>query len=40
MKKRTFDQEYNIQAARLCLQGDKSITQVARELDLTYNILH
>jgi transposase len=40
MKKRTCDQEYKIQAVELCLQGDKSIAQVARELDLTYNTLH
>ncbi|MDF9298617.1 transposase [Geobacillus stearothermophilus] len=32
MKKRTFDQEYKIQAVELCLEGDKSIAQVAKEL--------
>ncbi|ANB58422.1 transposase family protein [Anoxybacillus sp. B7M1] len=37
MKKRTFDQEYKIQAVDLCLEGDKSIAQVAKELGLAYN---
>ncbi|WP_412729651.1 transposase, partial [Geobacillus thermodenitrificans] len=40
MKKRTFDQEYKIQAVELCLEGDKSIAQVAKELGLAYNTLH
>jgi len=38
MGKRTFDQEYRIQAVELCLEEDKSITQVAKEL--AYNTLH
>jgi transposase len=40
MKKRTFDKEYKIQAIELCLEGDKSIAQVAKELGLAYNTLH
>jgi transposase-like protein len=40
MKKRTFDKEYKIQAVELCLEGDKSIAQVAKELGLAYNTLH
>jgi transposase len=40
MKKRMFDQEYRIQAVELCLEGDKSIAQVAKELELAYNTLH
>jgi len=40
MKKRTFDQEYKIQAVELCLEGDKSIAQVEKELGLAYNALH
>ncbi|MBY6277588.1 MAG: hypothetical protein CWE10_15535 [Symbiobacterium thermophilum] len=35
-----FDQEYKIQAVELCLEGDKSIAQVAKELGLAYNTLH
>jgi transposase len=40
MKKRTFDQEYKIQAVELCLEGDRSIAQVAKESGLAYNALH
>ncbi|MGX1901167.1 transposase [Thermolongibacillus altinsuensis] len=40
MKKRTFDQEYKIQAVELCLEGDKSISQVAKGSGLAYNTLH
>ncbi|MBY6270527.1 transposase [Parageobacillus thermoglucosidasius] len=40
MRKRTFDKEYKIQAVELCLEGDKSIAQVAKELGLAYNTLH
>jgi len=40
MKKRTFDQEYKMQAAELCLEEDNSIAQVAKELNLDYNTLH
>ncbi|CRZ33887.1 transposase-like protein [Herbinix hemicellulosilytica] len=37
---RFLDQEYKIQAVELCLEGDKSIAQVAKELGLAYNTLH
>jgi transposase len=40
MRKRTFDKEYKIQAVEGCLEGDKSIAQVAKELGLAYNTLH
>ncbi len=38
-KRRRFTDEFKQEAARLCLQHDRSIGQVARELDLTDSAL-
>ena len=38
-KRRRFTAEFKQEAARLCQQGDRSIGQVARELDLTESAL-
>lgn len=40
MRKRTFDKEDKIQAVEGCLEGDKFLAQVAKELGLAYNTLH
>ncbi|EZP78858.1 transposase [Parageobacillus genomosp. 1] len=39
IKKRIFDKEYKIQVVELCLEGDKSITHVAKEsgLDIPFH---
>jgi transposase-like protein len=34
-KRRSFTPEFKAEAARLCEQGDRSIGQVAKDLDLT-----
>ena len=38
-KRRKFSQEFKEEAVRLCKQGDRSIAQVAKELDLTRSAL-
>jgi len=38
-KKRTFTSEFKADVVRLCLAGDRSITQVAKDLDLTESAL-
>ena len=38
-KRRVFTPAFKTEAARLCQQGDRSISQVARDLDLTENSL-
>ena len=38
-KRRRFTDEFKKEAARLCLQHDRSIGQVAQELDLTESAL-
>jgi transposase-like protein len=37
--KRTFTSEFKADAVRLCQAGDRSITQVAKDLDLTESAL-
>ena len=38
-KRRSFTPEFKAEAVRLCRAGDRSITQVANELDLTETAL-
>ena len=38
-RRRRFTVEFKQEAVRLCKQGDRSIGQVARELDLTESAL-
>jgi transposase-like protein len=38
-KRRKFTQEFKEEAARLCKQGDRSIGQVAKDLDLSETAL-
>jgi len=38
-KRRTFTQEFKAEAVRLCRVGDRSIAQVAKDLDLTETAL-
>ena len=38
-KRRSFTAEFRAEAVRLCRVGDRSITQVAKDLDLTENSL-
>lgn len=38
-KRRSFTDEFRAEAVRLCKVGDRSITQVAKDLDLTVNSL-
>jgi transposase-like protein len=38
-KKRTFTREFKADAVKLCLNGDRPITQVAKDLDLTESAL-
>jgi transposase len=38
-KRRAFTAEFRAEAVRLCKVGDRSITQVAKDLDLTENSL-
>ena len=38
-KRRVFDSEFKAEAVRLCKAGDRSIGQVARDLDLTETAL-
>ena len=38
-KRRTFTPEFKAEAVRLCRLGDRSIEEVARDLDLTENSL-
>lgn len=38
-KRRTFTPEFKAEAVRLCRIGDRSIEEVARDLDLTENSL-
>jgi transposase-like protein len=38
-KRRKFSDEFKAEAVRLCLQGDRSIGEVAREMDLTESAL-
>ena len=38
-KKRVFTPEFKADAVRLCLNGDRSITQVAKDLELTESAL-
>ena len=38
-KRRKFSQEFKEEAVRLCKQGDRGISEVARELDLTDSAL-
>src|SRR5262245_66617539 len=38
-KRRKFTDEFKAEAVRLCKVGDRSIPQVARDLDLTENAL-
>lgn len=38
-KRRAFDAEFKAEAVRLCKVGDRSIGQVARDLDLTETAL-
>ena len=38
-KRRSFSPEFKAEAVRLCRVGDRSIAQVAKELDLTENAL-
>jgi transposase len=35
-KRRSFTDEYKADAVRLCKVGDRSVAQVAKDLDLTY----
>ena len=39
-KRRKFTAEFKADAVRLCKAGDRSIGQVAKDLDLTENALH
>jgi transposase-like protein len=38
-KRRSFTKEFKAEAARLCRVGDRSIAQVAKDLDLSENAL-
>ncbi len=38
-KRRSFTAEFRAEAVRLCKVGDRSVTQVAKDLDLTENSL-
>lgn len=38
-KRRAFDQQFKAEAVRLCKVGDRTIGQVARDLDLTETAL-
>jgi transposase-like protein len=38
-KKRIFTREFKADAAKLCINGDRSVTQVAKDLDLTESTL-
>jgi len=38
-KRRKFTQEFKVEAVRLCKVGDRSIGQVAKDLDLTETAL-
>jgi transposase len=38
-KRRSFTREFKAEAVRLCRVGDRSITQVAKDLDLTETAL-
>lgn len=38
-KRRSFTKEFKVEAARLCRVGDRSILQVAKDLDLSENAL-
>src|SRR5260370_42600116 len=38
-KRRSFDKEFKAEAVRLCRVGDRSVGQVARDLDLTETAL-
>jgi len=38
-KRRSFTAEFRTEAVRLCKVGDRSVTQVAKDLDLTENSL-
>lgn len=38
-KRRAFDTEFKAEAVRLCRVGDRTITQVAKDLDLTETAL-
>ena len=38
-KRRRFTQEFKEEAARLCKQGDRSIGQIAKDLDLSESAL-
>jgi transposase len=38
--RRTFTKEFKAEAARLCRTGDRSVGQVARDLDLNVASLH
>lgn len=38
-KRRAFDAEFKAEAVRLCRLGDRTITQVAKDLDLTETAL-
>ena len=39
-RRRTFTHEFKVEAARLCRTGDRSVAQVARDLDLNVASLH
>ncbi len=38
-KRRAFDDDFKVEAVRLCKAGDRSIGQVAKDLDLTETAL-
>src|SRR5882762_430097 len=38
-KRRSFNKEFKAEAVRLCMVGDRSVGQVARDLDLTETAL-
>jgi len=38
-KRRTFNPQFKAEAVRLCQVGDRSVTQVAKDLDLTETAL-
>lgn len=40
MTKTKYDAEYKKQAAQLCLEGNKTTAQVAKELGITYKTLY